>query len=164
MQVSLWALDHRSQTQTHNTGVMFLDFLCSQPCKVFKSSLHLSSLIKCTHLDLFLLLFFFFFKKIFNRDIGPRLVTWAAGYGSEVWRIRSGYASEGFRCFDDHHPHLISILDSIWFHSKQLLVLVCDSGTDLVSLTRSLDQDLRDRRNSSSPSILSILWRIAERL
>ncbi|EGG04204.1 uncharacterized protein MELLADRAFT_89561 [Melampsora larici-populina 98AG31] len=25
------------------------------------------------------------------RDIGPRLVTWAAGYGSEVWRIRSGY-------------------------------------------------------------------------
>ncbi|KAH9824777.1 aquaporin-like protein [Melampsora americana] len=24
-------------------------------------------------------------------DIGPRLVTWAAGYGSEVWRIRSGY-------------------------------------------------------------------------
>ncbi|EGG11914.1 uncharacterized protein MELLADRAFT_89021 [Melampsora larici-populina 98AG31] len=24
------------------------------------------------------------------RDIGPRLVTWAAGYGSEVWRIRSG--------------------------------------------------------------------------
>ncbi|KAG0150830.1 hypothetical protein CROQUDRAFT_37757 [Cronartium quercuum f. sp. fusiforme G11] len=25
------------------------------------------------------------------RDIGPRLVTWAAGYGSGVWRIRSGY-------------------------------------------------------------------------
>lgn len=25
------------------------------------------------------------------RDIGPRLLTWAAGYGSGVWRIRSGY-------------------------------------------------------------------------
>ncbi|CAH7689437.1 aquaporin-like protein [Phakopsora pachyrhizi] len=25
------------------------------------------------------------------RDIGPRLLTWTAGYGSGVWRIRSGY-------------------------------------------------------------------------
>ncbi|MBW0489519.1 hypothetical protein O181_029234 [Austropuccinia psidii MF-1] len=25
------------------------------------------------------------------RDLGPRLLTWVAGYGSGVWRIRSGY-------------------------------------------------------------------------